>query len=291
MSDFLQKYKIYEGEFEQELVRRCANMRYQPNVLTESMRYSLLLGGKRIRPVLFLSTLDAYGYDYKTEMNFALALECIHTYSLIHDDLPAMDNDDYRRGKPSSHRMFGEANAILAGDALLSLAFDLLLSVCGESPRHLAAAQELSRAAGAEGMIAGQSADIYFSGREAGRDELDFIYDNKTGKLLVAPIVMAGILAGGEADELRVFGEALGYLFQLTDDLLDVKGNEKAMGKTLGKDEKADKLTCIKVLGPERSEQMAKKCAEQCLYYLNELKGFDTSFLRDLTEFVLKREN
>ncbi|MDE6411819.1 MAG: polyprenyl synthetase family protein [Clostridia bacterium] len=187
MSDFLQKYKIYEGEFERALVKYCAEMNYQPSILTESMRYSLLLGGKRIRPVLFLSTLDAYGYDYQTEMNFALALECIHTYSLIHDDLPVMDNDDFRRGKPSSHRAFGEANAILAGDALLSLAFDLLLSDCGKSPRHLAAAQELSRAAGAEGMIAGQSADIYFTGGNAGREELDFIYNNKTGKLLVAP--------------------------------------------------------------------------------------------------------
>lgn len=290
MSDFLQKYKIYEGEFERALVKRCAEMNYKPSVLTESMRYSLLLGGKRIRPVLFLSTLDAYGYDYKREMNFAIALECIHTYSLIHDDLPAMDNDDFRRGKPSSHKTFGEANAILAGDALLSLAFDLMLSVCGESSRHLAAAQELSRAAGAEGMIAGQSADIYFSGREAGRNELDFIYNNKTGKLLVAPIVMAGILAGGEVERLRTFGEALGYLFQLTDDLLDVKGNEQAMGKTLGKDEKEDKLTCIKVLGLEGAEQTAKKCAEKCLNSLNKLKGFNTSFLKDLTEFVLKRE-
>ena len=291
MNDFLQKYKTYESEFECALAKRCAEMNYQPNVLTESMRYSLLLGGKRIRPVLFLSTLDAYGYDYRKEMDFAVALECIHTYSLIHDDLPAMDNDDFRRGQASNHKAFGEANAILAGDALLSYAFDLTFSACNQSPRHIAAAQELSRAAGAEGMIAGQSADLYYSGKSAGEKELDFIYRNKTGKLLVAPIVMAGILAGGEEEKLRAFGEALGYLFQLTDDLLDVKGDEKAMGKTLGKDEKEDKLTCVKVFGLERAERMAKEYAEKCFMLLKELKGVDTSFMKKLTEFVLNREN
>lgn len=289
MIDFLQKYKNYETEFECALAKRCAEMNYKPEILTESMRYSLLLGGKRIRPVLFLSTLASYGYDYKKEMNFALALECIHTYSLIHDDLPAMDNDDFRRGKASSHKAFGEANAILAGDALLSYAFDLLLSSCA-SARHLEAAKELSRAAGADGMIAGQSADLLYSGKSGGEAELDFIYRNKTGKLLVAPVVMAGILAGGEVDKLREFGKALGYLFQLTDDILDVKGDEQAMGKTLGKDEKEDKLTAIKVFGLDRSEELAKEYAEKCVRLLDELKGIDVSFLKNLTEFVLKRE-
>lgn len=291
MNGFLQKYKAYEAEFERALAKRCAEMNFKPSILTDSMRYSLLLGGKRIRPVLFLSTLDAYGYDYQSEMDFALALECIHTYSLIHDDLPAMDNDDFRRGKASSHKAFGEANAILAGDALLSYAFELLFSACSKSPRHIEAAKELSCAAGAEGMIAGQSADLYYSGKNAGEAELNFIYSNKTGKLLAAPIVMAGILASGEVKKLRMFGEALGYLFQLTDDLLDVKGNESAMGKTLGKDEKEDKLTCIKVFGLERSERLAKEYAQKCNDLLEALNGVDTAFMKELTEFVLKREN
>lgn len=290
MNGFLQKYKAYESEFECALAKRCAEMNYLPSLLTESMRYSLLLGGKRIRPVLFLSTLDAYGYDYRKEMDLALALECIHTYSLIHDDLPAMDNDDFRRGKASNHKAFGEANAILAGDALLSYAFDLMFSACNQSPRHIMAAKELSRAAGAEGMIAGQSADLYYSGKNAGKEELDFIYRNKTGKLLVAPIVMAGILAGGETEKLRAYGEALGYLFQLTDDLLDVKGDEKAMGKTLGKDEKEEKLTCVKVFGLKCSERMAEEYAEKCFSLLQELQGVDTSFMKELTKFVLTRE-
>ena len=291
MSDFFEKYQKYEREFECALINCCAEMKYKPDVLTDSMRYSLLLGGKRIRPVLFLSTLDCYGYDYQSEMDLALALECVHTYSLIHDDLPAMDNDDFRRGKASSHKAFGEANAILAGDALLTFAFEKLICASKRSALHIEATAELVRAAGAEGMIAGQSADLYYAGKNAGQKELDFIYCNKTGKLLSAPLVMAAVLAGGEAEGLRAFGESLGILFQLTDDLLDVKGDEEAVGKTLGKDEKEDKLTCIKVFGLEKSEQMAKEYAQKCYAQLDELKDMDTAFLRDLTEFVLKREH
>lgn len=291
MSNFSEQYHKYEREFECALAQCCAEMNFQPSILTDSMRYSLLLGGKRIRPVLFLSTLDSYGFDYKKEMDFALALECIHTYSLIHDDLPAMDNDDFRRGKASSHKAFGEANAILAGDALLSFAFDLLLRSCNKSHLHIQAARELSRAAGAEGMIAGQSADLFYTGRGAGEEELNFIYRNKTGKLLVAPIVMAGILANGEAEKLRGIGEALGYLFQLTDDLLDVKGDKEAVGKTLGKDEKEDKLTCVKVFGLERAERLAEEYAAKCTALLSEIKNFDTTFLKGMTEFILNRSN
>ena len=291
MKDFLEAYKKYEAEFECALAGLCAAMNFKPEILTESMRYSLLIGGKRIRPVLFLSTLDSYGYDYRKEMNFALALECIHTYSLIHDDLPAMDNDDFRRGKASNHKAFGEANAILAGDALLSYAFDLMIAECKRSASHIEAASVLSRASGAEGMIAGQSADLYYSQKEAGEEELNFIYRNKTGALLAAPIVMAGILAGGEIEKLRSFAEALGLLFQLTDDLLDVKGDAGRVGKTLGKDEKADKLTCVKVFGLEKSEYLAAEYAEKCRTYLNALRGIDASFLLGLTDFVLKREH
>ncbi len=290
MTDFVQQYNLYETQFEKALIKRCAEMNYKPDILTESMRYSLLLGGKRIRPVLFLSTLDSYGYEFRKETDFAIALECVHTYSLIHDDLPAMDNDDLRRGKASSHKAFGEANAILAGDALLSYAFDCLLASCTDL-RHIKAAKELSRAAGAEGMIAGQSADLFYAGKEAGEEELSFIYRNKTGKLLAAPIVMAGIRADAEVEKLREFGEALGCLFQLTDDLLDVKGDAGVMGKTLGKDAKEDKLTCVKIFGLERSEKLAEEYAEKCLKILSGLQGDNTAFLKSLTEFVLKRTN
>ena len=291
MKSFDKQYSIYAQDFESALKECTEKMRYQPSILSDSMRYSLLPHSKRIRPVLFFAVLDAYGYDYRKEHELALALECIHTYSLIHDDLPAMDDDDFRRGQPSNHKAFGEGFAILAGDALLTYAFELALCACKRSPRHTEAASELARAAGPDGMIAGQAADLYYSHREPDEEQLDYIYRNKTGKLLVAPIVMAGILAGGELETLRKFGEALGYLFQLTDDLLDVKGNESLLGKKTGQDEKEDKLTCIKVFGLEESEHLARVYANNCHKYLNDLKGIDATFLHDLTDFVLNRDH
>lgn len=291
MNFFTQKYNEYQKEFVRALSEHCAKMDFRPAVLTESMRYSLLLGGKRVRPVLFLSTLDAFKQDYRAELTLAVAIESVHTYSLIHDDLPAIDNDDFRRGQASNHKAFGEANAILAGDALLSYAFDLLLSVCGRGEKHLAAARELSSAAGAGGMISGQSADLMYTGKTGGREELEYIYRNKTGKLIAAPVVMGTILAEKEVAPMRAFGDSLGTLFQLTDDILDVKGEEQAMGKTLGKDEEEDKLTCVKVFGMEQSERLADEYAEKCRSCLNEAKGADTAFLTELIDMVRNRNH
>ncbi len=287
--NFAECYQQYYKAFETELIRFCADMNFTPAVLTESMRYSLLSGGKRVRPVLFLAAADCLGVPYEAELNFALALECIHTYSLIHDDLPAMDNDDYRRGRESNHKKFGEANAILAGDALLSYAFQLLLVESGKSDRHLRAALALSRAAGAEGMVAGQSADLLSEGKEAERDTLSFIYEHKTGKLVQAPLVMAAMLAGKNEAQMREYGKNLGILFQITDDILDVKGENSAMGKTLGKDEKAEKLTCVRLYGAKRSEQLADECAANCLVALDRMENAD--FLREFVHFVRNRNH
>lgn len=291
MNSIAQTYNEYQKEFERALSQRCADMNFTPAVLTESMRYSLLLGGKRVRPVLFFSALDAYKRDYRDETALAVAIEAVHTYSLIHDDLPAIDNDDFRRGHASNHKAFGEANAILAGDALLSYAFDQLLSACERGAKHIAAARELSRAAGAEGMLSGQSADLLYTGRTGGERELEFIYRNKTGKLIAAPVVMGAILADGDVQTMRKFGDALGTLFQLTDDILDVKGEQSAMGKTLGKDKEEDKLTCVKVYGMERSERLADEYAARCRDCLQEAKGADTSFLTGFVDFVRKRNH
>jgi len=289
--NFTEEYHRYAKDFEGALTKVCAEMNYVPEILTESMRYSLLLGGKRIRPVLFLSTLETFGKNYREEFPIAVALEAIHTYSLIHDDLPAMDNDDFRRGHASNHKAFGEANAILAGDALLSFSFDLLIKECARGSEHIAAARELSQAAGAEGMIAGQSADLLYTGKNGGKKELDFIYRHKTGKLISAPLVMGAILAGGDAEIMRSFGENLGILFQLTDDLLDVKGEEKQVGKTLGKDLESDKLTCVKVFGAEEAEKISDDYAERCLSLLNELHGTNAEFLRGVVEMIRNRNH
>ncbi len=289
MNGFLGQYKTYQNEFEDALKAFCKGFCFQPEILREAMRYSLLNGGKRLRPVLFMSTLDMYRRDHQSEQQFALALECVHTYSLIHDDLPALDNDDFRRGKPSCHKQFGEANAILAGDALLSLAFDLVISSAGKSAAHAKAAAEFSKASGADGMLAGQAADIYYERKTADEAELDFIYRNKTGKLLTAPVVMAGMLAGGEIEKLRAFGQAFGYLFQLTDDLLDVKGSSEKVGKTLGKDIAEEKLTCVKVFGMEKSERLVEEYAAKCKGILSELGDANPQFLSDMTDFIVQR--
>ena len=288
--NYSERYENYRTHFEEYLQKRCAGMAFQPEILTESMRYSLLSGGKRVRPVLFFCALEAFGKDYRGEEELAFALECIHTYSLIHDDLPAMDNDDFRRGKPSNHKVFGEGNAILAGDALLSYAFDILLAECGRDAGHLRAAQAFSRAAGAEGMVAGQSLDLLCTAAEGGESELAQIYRNKTGRLIAAPVVMAALLAGRYAAEAEEFGLALGDLFQLTDDILDAVGTREALGKSVGKDAQEGKLTAVRVYGLEGAREHADARMRKCLAILHTMDGADTTFLEDLTRYVRRRE-
>ncbi len=288
--NFTEQYKAYLTAVEEAIAVYAKGMRFEPTVLSESMRYSLLAGGKRIRPVLFYAGLDVFGKDYRAESDLAVALECIHTYSLVHDDLPAMDNDAYRRGKLSNHMVFGEANAILAGDALLSYAFDLMLKASEKDKKHLLASRKLSFAAGAQGMIAGQSADLLWSGKQGGEEELFFIYENKTGRLLTAPLEMAAILGDGNVEKAAEFGGDLGILFQLTDDILDEKGNDGRVGKTLGKDKIEDKLTCIRVFGMERSERLADEYADKCLECVQRF-AINGEFFKNIVSLVRQRDH
>lgn len=281
-------YEKYLGFFENALTEYCGKMNFSPSVLTESMRYSLQSGGKRLRPVLFFAMLDACGYDYTREAGLAVALECIHTYSLIHDDLPAMDNDDFRRGRPSNHKAFGEANAILAGDGLLSYAFDLILKEAARGGNHLRAGKVLSEAAGVDGMISGQSYDLSYTGKALGIDDLFTVYRLKTGAMIAAGLVMAGVLAEKNEEIAREYGQNLGILFQLTDDLIDEYGDKSEVGKTTGKDKKADKLTCIKVLGGDGAKALADEYVEKCLASLQNFDG-DARFFRELAVFVRSR--
>lgn len=288
--NFQERYREYAEEFERALISFCDGLNFKPERLTESMRYSLSIGGKRIRPVLFLSALDMFGLDWKKELNLAIAIECIHTYSLIHDDLPAMDNDDFRRGKPSNHKVFGEAHAILAGDALLNVAFSILFAESGRGESHLRASRYLCDAAGAGGMISGQSADLICTAKaDVSAEDLMFIYEHKTGKLIVAPLVMAAILAGEYFIDVEKFGESLGALFQLTDDILDEKGDD-SLGKTRGKDKASDKLTVVKLYGLNASELQADLLAERCRLLLEPIEH-DTEFFRRLVDYVRSRKN
>lgn len=293
MTNFDLQYNEYLLEFETYAKAYADKLKTKPFVLGESMRYSLLNGGKRIRPVLALACADVLGLSREEILPYALALEMIHTYSLIHDDLPAMDNDDFRRGKPSNHKAFGEANAILAGDGLLNEAYAICFKECMKGERYALAAAFLNECAGVFGMIAGQSADLYFSekGKEVSAEDLIYIYEHKTGKLLLAPVAIASILSENKSYlALESFGKMLGRLFQMTDDILDVTGTDEKMGKTLGKDEKENKLTCIRLYGLEGAKVQADMCARDCHGVLEAIDG-DTSFLKDLVNYVLTRNN
>ncbi|MBR7186272.1 MAG: polyprenyl synthetase family protein [Clostridia bacterium] len=280
--NFHTKYELFRAYFERALgIVFERETEGAPEMLAESMRYSLEAGGKRVRPVLFLATLDTFGYAWEEEIALATAIECIHTYSLIHDDLPAMDNDDLRRGKPSNHKMFGEANAILAGDGLLSLGFHLLLKEATRSKRHLAAGEILSRAAGVLGMVAGQSFELFCEKQpeKFSEEELLAIYRRKTSDMIAAPCAMAATLANCFKEEFLHFGEKLGMLFQLTDDILDAKSGEDC-----------DKLTATQIYGIEGAEKMADAWAEDCKNILKKI-GADTTFHEYLVDFVRNRKH
>ena len=292
MSNFDVKYEEFRSYFVKQLDLNCAEISTVPEVLGDSMKYSLQLGGKRIRPVLMYAVGEVLGVDKEILTPFACALEFIHTYSLIHDDLPAMDNDDFRRGKPSNHKVFGEANAVLAGDGLLNSAYSMLFAECFKGSEYISAAKFICDAAGVYGMIAGQSADIaHEKDGNADEDTLEYIYENKTAKLLIAAVTVPSVLKNGAYySEFKQFGKKLGYLFQLTDDILDACGNFENLGKTTGKDEAEGKLTAVKLYGLDSCKLRVDVIGDDCHKILDGVQG-DVSFLHDVVNFVKSRLN
>ncbi|GGE53886.1 polyprenyl synthetase family protein [Priestia taiwanensis] len=267
-----------------------------PTVLKESMEYSLQAGGKRIRPLLLFATLDAFSKDIERGLPVACALEMIHTYSLIHDDLPCMDDDDLRRGKPTNHKVFGEDIATLAGDALLTYAFQVIATMNHKevtSEQKVALLAELATSAGAEGMIAGQVADMQAEGKELKKEELEYIHRNKTGKLLVFPVVAGAILAGATQKEiatLKEFSELLGLAFQIKDDILDVEGTEEQIGKRVGSDETNEKSTYVSLHSLAGAKEILATTLVKAKESLNSLQ-VDARYLYDICELVGNREN
>lgn len=265
-----------------------------PTQLQSAMSYSLLAGGKRLRPVLLLLACEACGGNSESAMPAACALEMVHTYSLIHDDLPAMDDDDLRRGRPTNHKVYGEAMAILAGDALLTLAFELVAAEV--QPPQIAAAccADLANAAGAVGMVAGQVADLEAEASGvASLEMLEGIHRRKTGRLLCSALTMGARIAQADNDtlsRLREYGLNIGLAFQITDDLLDVRGNAEKIGKGVNKDAALGKLTYPSLLGIEASEQRAAALIESACQLLEPL-GSRADGLRDLAQFVLHRDH
>lgn len=262
-------------------------------IIYEAMNYSLSVGGKRIRPILALLCYSLYKPDYEKIMPIAGAVEMIHTYSLIHDDLPSMDNDDLRRGKPTNHRVYGEALAILAGDGLLNEAMNVLFNFCTEHHHAISACKLISNSAGAEGMIAGQVVDIINEGKLISEEELSYMHRNKTGALIKASILSGAILGGASEKHIEIlssFGDKLGLAFQVKDDLLDVLGDSALLGKTIKKDMNHNKTTYVSLYGLEKCEDICKALTEQCLLDLKKLDK-DTELLENLTLNLLERNN
>ena len=265
-----------------------------PPRLQEAMSYSLLAGGKRLRPVLVMVACQACGENPETALPAACALEMVHTYSLIHDDLPAMDDDDLRRGRPTNHKVFGEALAILAGDALLTLAFEIIATRIQPASVAAACCADLANAAGAIGMVAGQVADLEAeTSGVASLEILEAIHRRKTGRLLCSALTLGARVAQADVDtlsRLQEYGLRLGLAFQITDDLLDIRGNEIKVGKGVNKDADLGKLTYPSLLGVEASEQRAKALISEACQFIEPF-GERGRTLRDLAQFVLHRDH
>lgn len=269
-----------------------------PERLASAMRYSLLGGGKRLRPILCLMAVEACGGDPSAALPAACALEMVHTYSLIHDDLPAMDDDDLRRGRPTCHKAYDEATAILAGDGLLTLAFELIARGVAPATAAVECVRILAEASGPSGMVGGQMADLLAERRaadlheEGSAAELEAIHRRKTGALLLAPLKMGAAIAGASAEvreALVKYGEAVGLAFQIVDDVLDVEGDETKLGKRVGKDSDQGKWTYPRFLGVEGSRERARRLADEAVAALAPL-GTRGDRLRELAPALLERD-
>ncbi|HEV2456233.1 MAG TPA: farnesyl diphosphate synthase [Verrucomicrobiae bacterium] len=265
----------------------------RPATIHQAMRYSIFAGGKRMRPALCLAAAQACGGSEKEAVPLACAVECVHTYSLIHDDLPAMDNDDFRRGKPTNHKVFGEGIAVLAGDALLTQAFEIAAE-SKATPRYSRDKMvlELARASGSLQLIAGQVADLEAEGKKISEAELKFIHERKTSALLCCSVRLGGMSANctpAELTALTSFGYHVGLAFQVIDDILDVTQTSEQLGKTAGKDVAVQKATYPAIVGLEKSRQIAVKLTDKAFSALKKFKGRAVA-LEALAQFLLQRD-
>ena len=263
------------------------------DVVSQAMRYSVENGGKRIRPALLLEFCRVCGGDYKKAVPFACALEMIHTYSLIHDDLPCMDNDDFRRGKPSCHIAFGEEYALLAGDALLTLAFETAMKSNLSAEITVKAAKELAKAAGVMGMVGGQVLDLQNEGKKVGVSDLQKTDELKTGELIRAACALGCVCAGADDKKIAAaekYAHDIGIAFQIVDDILDVTSDEETLGKPIGSDEENQKSTYVSLLGIEKSRKTAEELTLNAQKALDAFDG-DVSSLKDFAEKLKNRKN
>jgi geranylgeranyl diphosphate synthase type II len=291
----LKTYLAARGKsIEEALERSLPSAEARPARLHEAIRYSVLAPGKRLRPTLVIAGAEAVGGRAEDVMPTACALECIHAFSLIHDDLPCMDNDDYRRGRPTNHKVFGEALALLAGDALLALAFQLIADNAATAPpeRVLPTLRLVAEASGTWGMVGGQVVDMDSQGHEVTPDTLRYIHAHKTGALLTASVLAGAMLAGateGQTGPLQRYGAHIGLAFQIADDILDVTGDEARIGKPVGSDQERDKATYPRLFGLEESRRRAHEEVDAAVAAL---ATFDAHAepLRAIAKYIVERD-
>ena len=291
-------YEDYKSIIDEHILDFIPSIDDKSSILYESMKYSLIAGGKRLRPVLLLAACDFAGGDINEAIPFAIAMEYIHTYSLIHDDLPAMDNDDLRRGKPTNHKVYGDAIAILAGDSLLNTAFEIInkdMFLYFDSPNKLTqrikAAYAIAKGSGCQGMIAGQVSDIEAEEQNLSSEMLEYIHINKTGALIKASI-LAGLYLGNADDEMiekmDEYAEKLGLAYQIADDILDATGSTEILGKTAGKDEKYNKSTFVTIFGIEESKKKLAEISNEAKNVIEEYYD-NADFFNDLIDKLKDR--
>ena len=283
-----------QKQIDRALDRYLPRTKVKPPTLHKAMRYSLFAGGKRLRPILCLAAAEACRGKISNALPLACALECIHTYSLVHDDLPSMDNDDYRRGRATCHKVFGDGIAVLAGDALLTIAFEIV-SMAKPARRYdmPTLLREIAVAAGSQRLIAGQVADLEAEGRDVKRDQLRFIHENKTAAILKSSVRLGAMSANADAKKLRAitqFGRGLGLAFQVVDDILDVTQTSEILGKSAGKDIAARKATYPAVIGLEKSRAEARRLTRQAHDALSVFRSGDAEPLHCLANYLLERE-
>ena len=289
--DYNSKYSSYLERFNIAYKKAIDSLdKNSPGLILEAIKYATCDGGKRVRPVLAFASAEMLGVDCESVAELAVAIELIHSYSLVHDDLPCMDNDDIRRGKLSTHKKFGEAVGVLAGDALLNLAFEIVLNKSNFTSYDAEALKLISNFAGYSGMIAGQVMDMLNEkNSQVGIEDLYYIYLNKTSKLITVPLLVASAFKDKlYFEKLKTFGFNLGYMFQITDDLLDAEGSIELIGKTPGKDEEAGKLTAIKLLGIDGAKAKALEHYNVCKEVLSEIPN--SEFLLKFVEKIYTRK-
>lgn len=291
MGNYVDKYNFYLEYFNTCLKTELSNLdNNAPQIIKDAMIYATIDGGKRVRPVLCFAVADMLNVPLERVKYYALAIEMIHSYSLVHDDLPCMDNDDYRRGKLSTHKKFGQANGVLAGDALLTYAFKLCLKSDEINKNDIEAIKILADYSGYNGMIAGQVLDLMAeNGCDHSEELLINIFTNKTSKLLTAPLLMASCVANKKYfNLLNEFGNNLGVMFQITDDVMDVEGTLESIGKTPNKDKTVNKLTSISIYGLEGAKEKSKQLFENCLDILSKIEN--SEFLVEFTKKLYTRK-